>query len=91
MESILKMIFAMVSGVFAGVALLFIMVVSSIGYTYVTTDSVNLPGIVHAWFAIENGLPALNFNPNFTGMAVFIGFVIVAFCFATWYRLKKTA
>lgn len=91
MEFILKMIFAAVIGCLAGLALLFIVLVTSIGYAYTTSNSVNLPGIVEAWFTIENGFPALNFNPDFTGMAVFIGFVAVAFCFATWYRLKKTA
>jgi hypothetical protein len=89
MKTTSKMITALVGGFVTGVCLLFIALVAAVGFAYVTTQSVHLPGIIHAWFTTENGMPALNFEPNFIGMLVAVLLVATITVLVTWMRLTS--
>lgn len=87
MKTVAKMITALLGGLVTGICLLFIVLVAAVGFAYVTTQSVHLPGIINAWFTTENGMPALNFEPNFVGMLVAVLVVAAVIVVVAWMRL----
>lgn len=85
-----NLMIAAISGILTGASLLFLAIVAATGFAYLTSSSIYLPGIIQAWFTTENDMPALNFNPNFTGMLGWIGVVAVMFCLTAWRRTRET-
>lgn len=72
MNKSIRIIVGAFGGIAVGMSLLFLGIVAAVAYAWVTTTPVYVPGIIKAWFTVENGAPALNFEPNGTGMLVFI-------------------
>lgn len=70
---------------------MFLAVVAAVGFAYVTATAVHFPGIIQAWFTTENGMPALNFEPNFAGMLVWVGVVAAAYCVLIWRRSRNSS
>lgn len=83
-----KLMTAMIEGILAGISLLFIGSVAAVGFAYTMEKSVHLPGLFKAWFTTENGMPALNFDPNFLGMLTWIITATAAFCLRSWRKQK---
>ena len=72
MNSATKAIINTITGLFLGVAVLFLAIVCVVGFAFATTGSAALPGVFEAWVGSENDMPALSFAPNGIGMLVFV-------------------
>jgi hypothetical protein len=77
MNKTVRIFLGAIGGVAVGVSLLFLGIVAAVAYAWMTTTEVHVPGIIKAWFTEENGAPALNFEPNGTGMLVVIAICAV--------------
>jgi len=81
----IKIIFGFVVGIITGIAILIIGLMAAISYAYLNGGQVYLPGLLTAWFSVENDAPALNFEPNGAGMAVVV-LVVALSCVAVAVR-----
>ncbi|WP_415854501.1 hypothetical protein [Sinomonas sp. G460-2] len=67
-----RIVLSALGGIFVGVAVLVIVLIASVGFAWATGTRAFLPGIFEAWFTEENGLPAVDFEPNPWGMLVVV-------------------
>lgn len=79
MGSVPKLIASCCAGVALGVSVLFLGLVAASSFAFTSDGEVYLPGVFRAWFTQENGLPAMNFAPNFSGMAIVVIAIALAY------------
>ena len=84
-KDITQLIISLFAGIVTGMAVLFIGLTAAVSYAYLSGGQVYLPGILRAWFSVENDAPALNFEPNGAGMAVVV-LVVALSCVAVAVR-----
>ncbi|KGJ81779.1 hypothetical protein GY21_01510 [Cryobacterium roopkundense] len=86
MTATLKIILSVFTGLVLGVTLVFLTLVAAVTYAFATGTTATVPGMLTAWFTTENNLPALNFEPNGTGLMVAV-FIVTAIVVALAVRL----
>lgn len=79
MNTLGNLIARVILGLLLGAAVVFIVLACGVGYAFFSGQQLVLPGLLEAWFTTENGLPALNFRPQFTGMAIAVAAVALLF------------
>lgn len=71
-----KLFSRFIVGIFLGAAVLFIILVASGFYTIYTSSSIHIPGLIKIWSEMENGMPAIAFDPNIMGFSAYM--VVIA-------------
>lgn len=78
-----KVVSSAIAGLLLGVAVMSLIIVAAVGFAFVTSTELLIPGVFRTWFTTENDMPALNFQPNFVGILVAIAVVAVVHVLST--------
>ncbi|WP_194948751.1 hypothetical protein [Actinomyces trachealis] len=76
-----------VTGLFFGLATVFVLCSISTLLAYSLGRSISIPFVYRAWFTEENGMPALNFMPH--GSGILVASTLIAVAYAAWAELGR--
>lgn len=79
MSRISEISISLVTGLFFGLATVFVLCSVSTLLAYPLDWSISIPFVYQAWFTEENGMPALNFVPHGSGILAASALIAVAY------------
>ncbi|MBT1018306.1 hypothetical protein KJY77_04025 [Canibacter sp. lx-72] len=79
-----------VLGLLTGASVVILTVFAVFGIAHLTDSIIYFPGIIKAWFALEEGQRVLLFEPEYIGILIVISTIAIIYFVMTWRKPRKS-